>query len=363
MKSIWINGKTYLPDEIISGSYIHENLSSFERKVLDFIHDWELGVTVFHFTTSGSTGRPKSISIDRIRMLISAQSTMKFLDLKRGNCLLCLDPNFIAGSMMIVRSLTQDMYLFAQEPSANPFKNFENEIEIDLCALVPMQVHEILQDGNSLEKFRQVRNVLIGGAELSDEVKKQIRKLENRVYHTFGMTETVSHIALRKINGEKPDEYFQALPGVSLSVDDRGCLVISGEITGNLPLTTNDRVELVGQSKFRWLGRIDHLINTGGIKIMIEALEKKIESIFLRNQSWLPFFITDVPDKKLGQKITIVFESGGKPVNKKQLIQMLKGELHSYEMPKQWRVIPEFIRTPTQKLDRNRSMKMSIEMD
>jgi O-succinylbenzoic acid--CoA ligase len=363
VKSIWINGKTYLPEQIISGSYTNEDQGHFERKVLDFIHGWLLGIKTFTFMTSGSTGRPKIIRIQRQRMLISAHSTMKFLHLKSGNCLLCLDPNFIAGTMMIVRALTHDMHLYALEPSADPFKKLPDDIGIDLCALVPLQVHEILQDDSSLEKFNRVRNVLIGGSDLSDELKNKIGKFKNQIFHTFGMTETVSHIALRRMNGDNPDEYFHALPGVKLSVDDRGCLVISGKVTGNTPLITNDQVELISQSKFKWLGRNDHIINSGGIKILIEVLEKKIESILREKQAYRPFFIAGVPDKKLGQKTAIVFESKGKPANKEQLIRILKNELKVYEMPKQWRVIPEFRRTSTQKMDRNQSLKLSIEID
>ena len=264
---------------------------------------------------------------------------------------------------MIVRTLINDMHLYAVEPSADPFKKLPDDIEFDLCALVPLQLHEILKDDRSLEKFKRVRKVLIGGSDLSDELKNKIGEFKNHIFHTFGMTETVSHIALKRINGDNPDEHYYALPGVKLSVDDRDCLVISGDVTGNTPLITNDQVELITQSKFKWLGRNDHIINSGGIKMLIEVLEKKIESILREKQAYRPFFIAGIPDKKLGQKTAIVFESKGKPVNKEQFIGMLKNELKAYEMPKQWRVIPEFRRTSTQKMDRDQSLKFSIEFD
>lgn len=363
MNSVWINGKTFLNPHILSGSYRHRILDSFENKVLNTVRDWERGVKTFIFKTSGSTGEPKSIKIERARMHLSAQATMDFLHLDSGSCLLCLDPEYIAGKMMIIRSLVRNMDLYALQPSSNPFKDLPEDISTDLCAIVPLQLYNILQNDSTRNKFKRVRNVLIGGADLSDELIKLIRPFPNHIYHTFGMTETVSHIALRRISGDTPDEYFKAVPGVKFRVDDRGCLVIHGEITGNMPFITNDRVELMDHSKFKWLGRIDHVINSGGVKIMVELLEKKIEIILKERQEYIPFFIAGIPDKKLGQKIAIILETGTKKVNKNHLQKILKNKIDAYEMPKHWRFIPAFIRTASQKMDRNRSLEISTEIN
>lgn len=359
MKTLWINGKIYLPDQVTSGSYDRGNPESFESKVLDFIQKWNRGDRTFCFKTSGSTGQPKTIEVSREQMLISARSTMDFLHIRSGRCLLCLDPEFIAGAMMMVRALNRNMYVYAVSPSSNPFKEFPPDIRIDFCALVPLQLHEILHDDSSRKHLNNVSNVLIGGSDLSPDLINQMRSFTNHIYHTFGMTETVSHIALRKINGETPDEYFQALPGISLAVDERGCLVISGKITGNKPLITNDRVDLINEIQFRWIGRIDHIINSGSFKVLIEPLENKIRSILKKKHLYRPFFVAGVPDDKLGQKIAIIFEStDAGPVNT-QLHDELKNELHTYERPREWRIIPRFIRTITQKIDRNQSLKLS----
>jgi len=359
VKTLWINGKNYLPDQVITGSYGQSDPGSFERKVLDFIHNWKREDLSFFFKTSGSTGKPKTIEVSREKMLTSAQSTMNFLNLRAGGCLLCLDPDFIAGAMMIVRALIRNMHIYAVNPSSNPFKEFPPDIEIDLCALVPLQLHEILQDDSSGKHLNKVSNVLIGGSDLSPDLINRLQLFSNHIYHTFGMTETVSHIALRKISGETPDEYFQALPGISLDTDERGCLVISGKITGKTPLITNDRVDLINESQFRWLGRIDHIINTGSFKVLIEPLENKIGSILKKKHLYRPFFIAGVPDDKLGQKIAIIFETNDPDPKKIQLREKLENELHTYEIPREWRIIPNFIRTATQKIDRNRSLKSS----
>ena len=362
MKSVWINGKIHLPDQINSGSYPERDKNLFENKILRVIRDWERGTKTFLFKTSGSTGDPKSIAIDRERMRISALATMEFLHINSGSSLLCLDPGFIAGTMMIIRTLVRGMNLYAIQPTSNPFKDFPENIHIDLCAIVPLQLHEILQDESSRNKFSQISNVLIGGADLSDEMKKQIRQFPNPVYHTFGMTETVTHIALRRMSGNTPDEYFKAVPGVQLAIDERDCLVVNGKITGDLPFITNDRVELIDPAMFKWLGRIDHVINSGGVKIVVEPLEKKIESILKKHQCDLPFFIVGIPDKKFGQKIAIIFESVEKKINVNEMTEILKNKLKPYEMPKQWRFLPEFIKTSTRKIDRNQSLKISTEI-
>lgn len=359
MKTIWINGKNYQLDQVRAGLYSQNDPVSFEKKVLDFIHMWEQGEQSFLFKTSGSTGQPKSIEISRKRMLASAHSTMEFLHLNTGGCLLCLDPSFIAGAMMIVRALSRNMYIYAVNPSANPFKEFPQDYKIDLCALVPMQLHEILLDEQSRKQLKNVSNVLIGGSDISQDLINRIRLFTNPIYHTFGMTETVSHIALRRINGEAPDEYFQAIPGIRLTIDERGCLVISGKITENIPLTTNDHVDLINESQFRWIGRMDQIINSGSIKILIEPLEQKIRCILKENRFDCPFFIAGVPDDKLGQKVAIIFESTEPFPNKNQLRKILKNELLNHEMPKEWRIISEFTRTATLKINRNQSLKLS----
>jgi len=359
VKSVWINGKTYPIDPIVSGPELIKTGKAFDDRVLQIIRDWIQGKMVFVFNTSGSTGEPHSIQIARAKMLHSARTTLKFLNLESGTCLLCLDPEFIAGTMMIIRALVGNMDLFVVTPSSNPLKEFPGDISVDLCAFVPLQVRKILNDRYSSRIFQNISNILIGGADLPDSLISKIGKFSNSVYHTFGMTETATHIALQRLNGPSPDEYFQVVPGVGIQTDDRGCLVIKGEITGNNPLVTNDMVEIVDRSQFRWLGRIDHIINSGGIKVIVESLEKNIGEIFFDEGIILPFFISGIPDKKFGQRIAIIFESDPDQVDIKKIKAILKNKLKYYEIPKEWKALPAFLRTSTNKVNREKSLKKS----
>jgi o-succinylbenzoate---CoA ligase len=359
---IWLNGVLYSPEQILSGTYSGINQNVFEKKVLNFIRDWNSGKEQFVFNTSGSTGRPKTLSISREKMLLSARSTLQFLGLKEGKCLLCLDPAFIAGAMMIVRAFIGRMDLIAVEPAANPLKEIPLDTVIDLCAIVPLQLAEIWNDPDSRKKFGKIRNVLIGGADLSEDLAGRMAGCSNRIYHTFGMTETVTHIALKKLSGEMPDDHFQAVNGVEFSADDRGCLIIKGPITENKPLITNDRVELIDRKRFRWLGRIDHVINSGGIKIQLETLEKKIDVILKVNGLKASFFLTGIPDEKLGEKLAIVFETGRKKINKQQISVNLANALSFHEIPRSWHEVPAFVRTSTGKVNRIASLGSSREI-
>ncbi|MBR9998160.1 MAG: AMP-binding protein [Cyclobacteriaceae bacterium] len=359
MNSVLINGNIYSPDQLFSGTFSEIDLNSFARRVLEVIREWGLGRKKFEFKTSGSTGTPKIISIGKEKMLTSARSTLEYLQIKDGKCLLCLDPEFIAGTMMIIRALVGGMDLIALQPASNPMGDLPADIDIELSAFVPLQLHEILKDPGSEEKFKKISNVLIGGADLSGDLISQLSGFPNRIYHTFGMTETVTDFALKKISGGKPDEYYHAVPGIELSTDDRGCLVIIGNITGNIHFITNDRVELIDQKRFRWLGRVDHIINSGGIKIQVEVIEKKVEGLLRERRIKFPFFITGIPDQKFGEKTTIVFESGGETVDKKNISEILNQRLPAFEMPREWRSISLFIRTSTGKIDRIRSLKAS----
>jgi O-succinylbenzoic acid--CoA ligase len=354
---VWINGHLYSPDLILSGTWSSWETGTFEKKVLKFIRDWETGKELFEFRTSGTTGTPKILPISRDKMLLSAGSTLQFLDLQEGKCLLCLDPGFIAGAMLIVRALVGGMDLLAVDPVSDPLKTIPSGISIALCAMVPMQLIEILNDSNSRKKFEKIHNVLIGGADLSKELISRMSGFSNHIFHTFGMTETVTHIALKKLTGIEPDEPYRAVSGVVFSTDERGCLVITGPITDNMPMVTNDRVDLIDSKSFRWLGRIDHVINSGGIKIQLEILEKKMVNIFREAGIKTPFFLTGLPDEKLGEKLTIVFETGGKSINKKNLREIIEEKLPFHEVPRAWYSLPELIRTTTGKIDRIGSLR------
>ena len=353
MESVWINGHSHLLGDYLKDPGTIDSLPVFEKEILSFIIEWKGGRDSFQLNSSGSTGTPKKIILHRDRMILSAQSTLDFLGIAAGGkALLCLDPRYIAGKMVIVRSLIGHLDLYAIDPRSNPLNEFEPEYTIDLASFVPYQITEILEDSDSLKKFRNIKNVLIGGAGISPRLESKLRAFKNDIYHTFGMTETVSHIALRPLSGMRKSRYFRVFPGIIIGKDEKGCLIVEGKITGGEKLITNDLVEIVSKKEFEWKGRIDQVINTGGIKININLLEirirKILESIKIHNE----FFIDHISDEKLGDKIVLILESGSIDIDPDIIKETLKKHLDRFEIPRQIQVIREFARTDTGKINR-----------
>jgi O-succinylbenzoic acid--CoA ligase len=179
------------------------------------------------------------------------------------------------------------------------------------------------------------------------------------MYLTFGMTETVSHFAIRKLNGIDRSEYYKALKGIVISTDDRGCLTVAGSITNNKTIFTNDLVEIIGHDKFKWLGRIDHVINSGGIKINIDLLERKIKEIFSSAKISNDFYLEGIKDRKYGSKLILVFEIGNSDRSVLKKIKLLLDQLTKYDVPKEIRTIRNLVVTKTGKIDRTKSLAIS----
>ncbi len=269
-----------------------------------FIQQWDKGHEWFEFQTSGSTGVPKTIQASRSAMIQSARLTGQVLGLQQGeNALLCLPIDFIAGKMMVVRSKVWKMNLVIAEPTANPLLSVQSHIRIDFAAMTPLQVSACIGNPATRPIFENIRNILIGGAPVSPCLQQQLHGFTNVIYETFGMTETLTHIALRRLNGPDADDYFKVLPGVEVATDDRGCLAIYAPHLDQPHIITNDLVELADPKRFRWLGRNDHVINSGGIKIIPEQVEKQLGSVIR-----LPFVIVGVPDETLGTKAVLLIE-------------------------------------------------------
>ena len=358
MESVWINGKNHLLDDYIEDAHRIDHLPVFEKEILSFIIEWEKGRSTFYFKSSGSTGIPKKITLHRDQMILSAESTMDFLGISAGGrSLLCLDPRYIAGKMVIVRSIIGNMDLYAIDPKSNPLYDFEPDYNFDLASFVPYQIVEILGDPNTSNIFRNIKNVLIGGAAISPQLERQLGLCENRIFHTFGMTETVSHIALRQLSGMEKSGYFKVLPGISIGIDERGCLTILGEITGGKKLATNDLVEIMEEQEFVWTGRIDQVINTGGIKINLNNLEFRVREILESINVLNDFFIDHVNDEKLGNKIVLILESGYANIDLDSLKESFNKLLSKFEIPREIHVIQKFPRTDTGKINRKLIME------
>ena len=251
--------------------------------------------------TSGSTGEPKRMMVEKSRMLNSARITCDFLGLKPGDtALLCMSTDYIAGKMMIVRSIERGLKLISVEPSGHPLAN---NYQLDFAAMVPMQVYNSLQVPDEKERLMAIRHLIIGGGAIDDAMEAELKKFPNAVWSTYGMTETLSHIALRRISGPEASEWYMPFPTVKLSTTDEGCLVIDAPEVCADTLVTNDIVELKSDGRFRVLGRKDNVICSGGIKIQIEEVERE-----LKPYARVPYIISKKKDEKFGEIVVLLTE-------------------------------------------------------
>jgi len=342
---ILLDGETFTKSEVLDycrKQSEHPGLALWKKEVLAFVAlfmDPSDGPIIQK--SSGSTGDPKSFHLSREAMMLSAQRTLRFFDLKRGDrALLALPVHYIAGKMMVVRALLGGLDLLLVEPSSRPLLSLSGPVAF--AAMVPLQIEESLNHSDPLER---ISKLLIGGGELHPATRENISSmLTTEVYESFGMTETYTHFALKRINGPDKHSSFRLLEGVRVGVDPRGCLEVEipGITSGVLP--TNDLVEINPQGDgFTWLGRFDNVINTGGIKIIPELLEAQIREIIGYQCLVLP-----EADRKLGNRLVLLVECEGTPPVDKWLDQ-LRNRLSNYELPRRIHAV--------QALPMNRSMK------
>ena len=303
----------------------------FERITGEFLLEWFNKKTFITVTTSGTTGFPKKINLEKQAMVNSALATAEFFDLKAGNRVFnCLSTNYIAGKMMLVRSLILGFEMDFVTPSSNPLEG--NRHNYDFVAMVPMQVQ------NSISELYKVKKLIVGGAKISETLRNQLLEVPTQVFETYGMTETITHIAVKKIE----EKYFSVLPNVTISTDQRGCLVITAPRISANNIITNDVVEVLSESQFHLLGRMDNVINSGGVKLFPEQIEAK-----LFNKIKERFFVIGIPDEKLGEQVLIVIE--GKPAI---FDDSVFENLPLYEKPKAIRFVPKFFETESGKVKR-----------
>jgi o-succinylbenzoate---CoA ligase len=303
-----------------------------------FVNQWNDDRDFIQVHTSGSTGTPKPITLLKSHMRRSAELTGQFFGLSSSSTLLCsLNPHYIAGKMMLVRALTLDCSVILTAPES-PL-DFPEELHVDFAALVPLQVQKIV-DANP-RALNRIHKLIIGGAPVSLQLEQALAQTQCEAYETFGMTETTSHIALRKLGSEQREPYT-ALRNIHFSQDQRGCLVIHAQELGISELVTNDLVELVDTTRFHWLGRADFVINSGGIKFHPEQLERKLSTAHFPFR----FFIAGIPDERYGEVISLIVEADETPSI--DFTHLLEG----YEIPKHIFSIPKFRETATGKLNR-----------
>lgn len=346
--SITINGREVAINSICSNSETPQ--SEFESHTFSFIKDWFEERTDFNIKTSGSTGDSKIISITRQQMMASAHMTIKALKLTHDDvALVCLNTQFIAGRMMLVRAFEAQMRIHVTEPSSDPFHNLS--LQPSFMAVVPLQLQTLVQDLSHREKLNRMKSVIVGGAAVTLSLHRQVENIDAPVYATYGMTETLSHIALQRLNGPHKDSCFHTLPGIKIGKDERGCLVLTVPYLTE-KIITNDLVEVISTNRFKWLGRWDNVINSGGLKIIPEVLEQKIKTIFNTLSIDPVFFISSVPDERFGNKIVIVMERSNVQLRKEDLLSIIKQSLPKNEAPKDIVLCRNFFYTSTGKINR-----------
>ena len=323
--------------------------NEFEEKVISFLQEWFSSSETVSVQTSGSTGTPKIFQIEKSKMLNSAKMTCDFLGLKEGDtALLCLPVQYISGKMMLVRAFERKLKVIISVPSSAP----EISENVEFCAMTPLQVQ------NSLDKIHFIKNLIIGGAAVSEKLKSQIsRELSTinhqpstNIYETYGMSETLSHIALKQISPIQ-EEYFTILNDVEISVDERNCLKIFAPKLNPEILQTNDIVDLLNEKQFKFLGRFDNVINSGGVKIFAEELENLIKKHLDRDLVFL-----GKPDEVLGEKLVLVIEGKNDEHFKSEILN-LKFE-NKFHIPKEVLFLEKFPRAENGKVLRKDILKI-----
>ncbi len=300
------------------------------KLIEDFFKEYE-----FSIPTSGTTGSSKNILVKKEHLLASAKKTNDFFDLKAGDSsLLVMNPQYIGGRMMIIRAIERKLKLTVLAPS-NQALQYINQ-EYDFCAMVPMQVQESIS--NHSDQFKLIKNLIIGGGKVDTTLLQHLRSFEVNCYSTFGMTETLSHIALRQVSPVE-NKYFETVEGIDISIKN-DCLHIDGKDIGVEGLSTKDVVRITGNG-FQWLGRQDNMINSGGVKLFPEVIEEKLSESIKE-----AFFISTQADDKFGQIVILVIESI------KTFEPSFPESLNKYEKPKRVYFINKFERTETGKIKR-----------
>lgn len=326
-----------------------------EMTLSEFLNEWNSEDPCLLVHTSGSTGQPKPIWVEKQRMRNSARITCQFLGLHAGDtALLCMPLKYIAGKMMVVRSLEQKLHLISVEPSNHPLQGDRvSNQKIHFAAMVPSQVYCSLQVPEERERLRQIDHLIIGGGAITQELQRAIDELDSpgAIWSTYGMTETLSHIALRRLNGREASPYYTPFESVKLSLTDEGCLVIDAPLVHEGRLVTNDRAEILPADadrplRFRILGRKDNVICSGGVKLQMEQMEEKLRS-FLP----VPFCFCKRPDPKFGECAVLLIADASAPLSD-DIIKSALAHLDCYEQPKEIVHTQELPMTETGKVRR-----------
>ncbi len=285
-------------------------------ELADFLDDWESPCPTMELRTSGSTGQPTVLHASKAAMRASAAMSCRAFGLNAGDvALLCLPLRYIAGRMMVVRALVGGLRLAVVEPCANPLAAPELEgVTPDFAPLVPMQAIRALATEAGTACLARVRTLLLGGGFIEPSLEEALQALPGcRAFASYGMTETLSHIALRRLNGPERSPFYAPLPGVEVSLTPAGTLALRAPQLSIEHLETNDLAAMQADGSFRILGRRDAVINSGGIKIQAEELERQLHAA-----TGLTLVAVARAHAEFGECVALLWE--GEPVAEAQLL-------------------------------------------
>jgi O-succinylbenzoic acid--CoA ligase len=355
-KDFKLNGTSFATvDDLLSYT------AKYSNKIHHFLQEWfsEKDYVIVH--TSGSTGIPKAIKLRKKQLQNSAVATGEFFKLKeKTSALLCLPIEYIAGKMMLVRAVTLGWHLDVISSNSNPLKL--NLTSYDFSAMVPLQVE------NSIDKLHLIKKLIVGGGAVSNSLQEKLQEVTTEVFATYGMTETITHIAVKKLNNLGSSKgtttkkslhtaFYKILPNTTIYKDERNCLVIKNTSISDKVIFTNDVVALISDTQFEWLGRFDNVINSGGIKLYPEKIEADLSKIIRQR-----FFVAGIKDEKLGEKLVLLIESAGdKSIKSPDQLnsEMKNSKLFSkFEIPKEIHFIDSFSETETKKIQRKKTLDL-----
>lgn len=324
------------------------------RAVYAFLVEWFSPTSTVEVQTSGSTGVPKRMRVEKARMMRSAVRTCEFLGLRPGDtALLCMDLKYIGAKMMVVRALVAGLHLWVRRPSGHPLADVEEWV--DFLSVVPMQLYHTLEQADERERLSRVRCVIVGGGAVDEALERRLEYLPCRVYSTYGMTETLSHVALRPLNGPEASVGYRPFEGVSLSLSARGTLVIHAPELCSSDLETNDVVRLHADGTFTIVGRADNVVNSGGVKIQIEEEERRLKELID-----VPFALTSVPDRRLGEALVLLVIRDF-PMDDVGLFDAMKALLPRYHVPRHILRVAAVPVAGNGKIDRKACRELALE--
>ena len=319
----------------------------------EFVSDWLSDSPTLLVHTSGSTGKPKPMLVEKRRMEASARITCGFLGLRAGDtALLCMPLDFIAGKMVVVRSLVWGLRLVAVEPSGHPLKGLTESPTF--AAMVPMQVYNSLKVEEERRLLRDIKHLIIGGGAVNSDMAEELRGFPNAVWSTYGMTETLSHIALRRLSGAEASEWYEPFDGVGVTTSADGCLVIDAPAVCAQPLVTNDIAEIAPDGRrFRIRGRRDNVVCSGGLKLQIEEMEARLQPHLN-----VPYMISKRPDDKFGEAVVLLAVTD----DMESVCEVCRKHMPRYEQPRYFLAVSELPMTSTGKPARAEAMKLCAAM-